>query len=108
MNIWINIIIILFWNKCEECNKNQNEIKGDFSYCSKCNKFICLSCIVKHQNDEKHNTTNYKRYDSLCKIHSDTFDSYCIKCKKNLCIYCKPQHKVHELINLSEFNYNEE
>ena len=22
--------------KCEECNKNQNEIKGDFFYCSKC------------------------------------------------------------------------
>ena len=51
--------------KCEECNKNQKEIKGDFSYCSKCNKFICHSCVLNHQNDEKHNSINYKRYDSL-------------------------------------------
>ena len=51
--------------KCEECNKNQKEIKGDVSYCSKCNKFICHSCVLNHQNDEKHNSINSKRYDSL-------------------------------------------
>ena len=32
----------LLKQKCEECNKNQNEIKGDYFYCCKCNKFICL------------------------------------------------------------------
>ena len=96
----------LLKQKCEECNKNQNEIKVDCFYCTKCNKFICHSCIVNHQND--HNIIYYKRYDSLCKIHSNSFSFFCIKCKKNICIYCKPQHKAHELIDLSEFNYNEE
>ena len=98
----------LLKQKCEECNKNQNEVKGDFSYCSKCNKFLCNPCSSNNQNDERHIITNFKRYDSLCKIHSNYFSFYCKKCKKNLCIYCYPQHKSHELINLSEFNYSEE
>ena len=48
--------------KYEECNKNQNEVKGDFSYCCKCNKFLCNSCIINnHKNDEKHRRIrNYK------------------------------------------------
>ena len=96
----------LLKQKCEECNKNQNEIKGDFSYCSKCNKFLCHSCVLNHPNDEKHNINNFKRYDSLCKIHSNYFDSYCMKCKKNICIYCYPQHESHDLINLSKLNYS--
>ena len=73
--------------KCEECNKNQNEIKDGLFYCSKYNKFLCHSFIVKHQNTENYNITYYKKYDSLCKIHSNTFSFYCIKCKKNICIY---------------------
>ena len=97
-----------FKEKCADCNKNQNEAKGDFFYCCKCNKFICYSCILNHSNKEKHNTINILRYDSLCKIHSNYFDYYCKKCKKNLCVYCYPQHESHELINLSKFNYNEE
>ena len=98
----------LLKQKCEECNKNQKEIKGDFFYCSKCNKFLCHLCILNHPYNEKHNTINYKRYDSFCKIHSNSFGFYCIKCNKNLCIYCYTQHKSHKLINLSEFNYSEE
>ena len=38
--------------KCNECNKNQNEFKTDYSYCSKCNKFICTICLDKHKNNE--------------------------------------------------------
>ncbi len=49
-----------------------------------------------------------KKYDSLCKIHSNLYDFYCIQCKKNLCIYCQKEHKNHNLINLLEFNYSEE
>ena len=30
--------------KCKDCEKNQKEVKGDFFYCSKCNKFICSLC----------------------------------------------------------------
>ena len=77
----------LLKEKCQDCNKNQNEVEVEFLYCSKCNKFLCNQCVVNHPNNEKHDITNYKRYDSLCKIHSNYFFSYCLKCKKNICIY---------------------
>ena len=94
--------------KCKDCGKNKKEIKGDFFYCSKCNKFICYSCLRDHPFGDKHIIINFQKYDSLCKMHSNTYDSYCIKCKKNLCIYCKPNHEFHNLIDLSKFNYSEE
>ena len=77
----------LLKQKCKECNKNQNEVKGEFFYCSKCFKFICYLCLLNHPINEKHNKINYKRYDSFCKIHSNFFGFYCIKCKKNLFIF---------------------
>ena len=94
--------------KCKDCEKNQKEVKGDLFYCSKCNKFICNLCLSNHPNGNKHNIIDFKRYDSLCKIHSNLYCFYCIKCKQNLCIYCKSQHKSHDLIDLSELNYSEE
>ena len=27
--------------KCGICGKNQKEVKGDFSYCTKCKQFLC-------------------------------------------------------------------
>ena len=98
----------LLKEKCKDCEKNQKEIKGDFFYCSKCNKFICYDCALNHPYGEKHNIILFQRYDSLCKIHSNTYSFYCIKCKKNLCIYCKSKHEFHDLIDLSKFNYSEE
>ncbi len=50
---------------------------------------------------------NIKRYDSLCKLHSNLYTFYWINWKKNLCIYCKLTHKNHKLIDLCEFNYSE-
>ena len=94
--------------KCKDCEKNQKEVKGDLLYCSKCDKFICSVCQTNHPNGNKHNIINFKRYDSLCKIHSNLYCFYCIKCKKNLCIYCKSEHEDHDLINLSKFNYSKE
>ena len=98
----------LLKQKCEECNKNQNEVKGDFSFCCKCNKFLCHPCIANHSNIDNHNSINYNRYDSFCKLHSNSYCLYCKKCKINICIYCKPKHESHELIDLSKFNYSEE
>ena len=94
--------------KCGDCNKAQNEVKVDYFYCSKCNKFLCNSCLIKHPNNGKHNTINYNRYDSFCKIHSNSFGSYCSNCKKNICIYCELEHESHEKISLSKLNYKEE
>ena len=53
----------LLKQKCEECNKNQNEVKADFFYCCKCNKFLCHSCVANHSNIKNHNSINYNRYD---------------------------------------------
>ena len=39
---------------CGECKKKQNEIKGDFFFCSQCNKFLCNNCVVNHPSDNKH------------------------------------------------------
>ena len=94
--------------KCEDCGKNQKEIKSDFFYCSQCNKFLCYLCQMKHPNGDKHNIINFKRYDSYCKIHSNSFCFYCMKCKKNICIYCKSSHESHDLVDLSKFNFSEE
>ena len=63
---------------CVECKKNQKEIKGDFYYCSKCNQFLCYSCVINH-NGNKHNIIQFNRYDALCKIHSNFFSNYCLK-----------------------------
>ena len=93
---------------CGECKKKQNEIKGDFHFCSQCNKFLCPTCVVNHPNGDKHSIINFSRYDSLCKIHFNLYSFYCKKCQKNLCIYCNTEHKSHDVINLSEFNYSEE
>ena len=93
---------------CDECKKNQNEKKGDFFYCCKCNKFLCHDCGLNHPNNDKHNCINFKRYDSFCKIHYNSFAFYCLKCKKNLCIYCKANHPPHNIKDLFDFNYSEE
>ena len=57
----------LLKQKCEECNKSQKEIKGDFFYCSKCTKYLCSLCMINHIYDDNHNIINLKRYDSFCK-----------------------------------------
>ena len=94
--------------KCSNCDKNQNETKGDFFFCTKCLQFLCNSCQINHPNGINHNIINFKRYDALCKEHSNFYDNYCIKCEKNLCIYCKDQHINHHLIDLSQNNFSKE
>ena len=89
--------------KCSECNRIQNEANGNFSFCCKCNKFICHSCIINHPNNDGHNITNINRYDALCKFHSNYFAFYCLTCQKNLCMYCKQEHESHDIIDLIQF-----
>ena len=93
--------------KCNECNKNQIEVKGNMFYCLKCNKFLCNLCEIKH-SVTNHNMIFIQKYDSICKLHSNSYSFYCIQCKNNLCNYCYLQHKSHNIINLSEFNYSDE
>ena len=62
--------------KCKDCEKNQKEVKGNFFYCSKCNKFICSLCQINHPFGDKHIIINFQKYDSLCKIHSNLYCFY--------------------------------
>ena len=89
--------------KCSECNRIQSETNSYFSFCCKCNKFICYSCIINHPNNDGHNITNINRYDALCKLHSNYYAFYCITCQKNLCMYCKNEHESHYNIDLIQF-----
>ena len=88
--------------KCGECGKTQKEIKKEFIYCSKCNKFLCYLC-----ENNNCDGINFKRYDALCKIHSNLYSEYCLNCQKNLCVLCKQEHKLHDLIDLSIFNFTQ-
>ena len=97
----------IFKEKCRDCGKNKNEIQGDLFYCSKCSKFLCNLCQVNHPNGNKHNVINYNKYDSLCKVHGNTFCFFCIDCKKNICFYCQGEHRNHNLINLFDVNFLE-
>ena len=89
--------------KCSECNTFQSGANGDFSFCSKCNKFICHSCIINHRNNDGHNTTDINRYDALCKLHSNYYGFYCNNCKKNLCMYCRNEHQSHDIVDLIQY-----
>ena len=80
--------------KCSECNKSQNEVKGDFSYCTLCNKFLCPICQINHPIGDKHNVTNFKRYDSLCKSHSYFF-FFIVKNVKKIFVYFANQIMNH-------------
>ena len=94
--------------KCSDCNKSQNEVKGEFFYCTKCHKFICNLCQSNHKISDNHFCFNLERYDGLCKIHSNLYSFYCINCNKNICIYCSPNHEKHNIINLANYNYTKE
>ena len=94
--------------KCKECGKCQKEAKGNFFYCTLCRKFLCNSCQIKDQEGENHNIINYKRYDSFCQAHYNSFCFYCVTCKKNLCIFCRKSHYYHDIIDLSGFSFSSE
>ena len=96
--------------KCSDCGKSQNEINNELLYCAKCSKFICYLCGINHKNNknDKHVKIDYQKYDSLCKIHYNSFVWYCVECRKNLCAFCKIDHESHNKIELHKITYPEE
>ena len=98
----------LLEKKCDECGKMKKDVKGDFTYCKKCEKFLCDICQLNHPNGDKHDIIYYIKNDSLCQTNSNTLCSYCLNCKRNLCIYCTPIHEFFNLVDLSNLYYSEE
>ena len=95
----------IFKINCNECNSKNKE---NSSFCSKCNKFICKECCIKHTDTNKHIIMNNDKFDSICIIHSNTFSSYCLNCKANLCAYCIKEHKEHKIITLENMLLSKE
>ena len=98
----------LLEKKCDECGKMKKDVKGDFTYCKKCEKFLCDICQLNHPNGDIHDIIYYIKNDSLCQTNSNTLCSYCLNCNRNLCIYCTPIHEFFNLVDLSKLNYSEE
>ena len=101
--------------KCVECKKNNNKINF-INYCSKCNNYICNSCLNKHFQKENKNKDidNYKSIifpynlmDFVCNIHDKMYYNYCSKCKKKICPRCETEsHMTHEKIIFDDSNIN--
>ena len=91
--------------KCECNNKEEN----DLMYCTKCKKFTCFQCILKnHKPSNGHSLIDLSKFDSLCKIHFNSFCSYCKTCNMNICEMCNKEHEKHNLIGLSNIIISEE
>ena len=58
--------------------------------------------------NKSHKIIDFQKFDSLCKLHFNTFSWFCDDCQKNICCYCKPTHKNHNLVDLIEIDFTEE
>lgn len=104
-----------FLIKCFDCKKSNNKINL-INYCSKCNNYICNSCLKKHFQKENKNKDieNYKNIifpynllDFICTIHNKMYYNYCSKCKKKICPKCEIEsHLSHEKNIFDESNIN--
>lgn len=104
-----------FLIKCNDCKKSYNKINLIY-YCSKCNNYICNSCLKKHFHKENKNKNidNYKKIiipynliDFVCHTHSKILYNYCLKCKKKICPKCEMEsHLNHEKNIFDESNIN--
>ena len=93
----------------EKCECNNNKKENECMYCTNCKKFICLYCIMeKHKLSNGHLLMNLNKFDSLCKIHFNSFCSYCNNCKMNICEMCYKEHINHNLIGLSNIIISQE
>ena len=88
------------------CQKNQNEVNGDFYkclYCSKLtdrSKYYCYLCNNQHIKDnENHITVKYDEKNYYCEKHcnegKNKFVKYCKTCNQDLCNKCE-EHANHE------------
>ena len=60
-------------------------------YCTKCQKWLCESCLQSHNKTNKSHKTN-KIYHQCLNKFSDKSEFYCFTCKYHFCKDCKSKH----------------
>ena len=72
---------------CEICNENNkgNAYNNEFYRCINCNKNICATCKLKH-NDK---IIEYDKRNCICGKHNEIYIKYCKECNKNICMKCE-------------------
>ena len=71
---------------CDSC-KNQTKATNSGNQFFRCLDFklnICSLC--KYYHDSNHSIIDFNKYNDICFIHKEKFNSYCKNCKINLCI----------------------
>ena len=49
--------------------------------------------LIKYYHDSNHSIIDFNKYNDICFIHKEKFNSYCKNCKINLCMECESEHK---------------
>ena len=56
------------------------KLKENFSIVKYAKNLYAINACLNHSNNVKHNSINFKRYDSICKNHYNSFSFYCSDC----------------------------
>ena len=80
-------------------NTKKHGSKNAEQFCIECNKWICDSCLVIH-NDfmSEHHLTGLPNKHNTCQIHhQEELTMYCKQCKDTFCELCKDRHYNHTI-----------
>ena len=94
-----------FYNKCNYCGKQQNNINNNeiFNFCTICNIVICNKCIFSH--DKNHLIIKNNKTKIICPLHPKNKNIiYCLDCNCHLCKEClkRRKHISHKKIYIEE------
>ena len=102
INEYLNKLVFL--NEVHDCempfHRGQNSLYEGKEYCSRCQKWLCESCLQSHNKTNKSHKTN-KRYHQCLNKFSDKSEFYCFKCKYHFCKDCKSKHIKDQFTTVS-------
>ena len=102
INEYLNQLVLL--NEDHNCDmpfhRGQNSLYEGKEYCSRCQKWLCESCLQSHNKTNKSHKTN-KRYHQCLNKFSDKSEFYCFKCKYHFCKDCKSKHIKDQFTTVS-------
>ena len=92
---------------CNYIKKNHKNYAKE--YCTKCNKFICFDCKLKHDLEQKdHVLIPINKIDNYCLEHNDPFVIYCNECEKSSCNYCPNEPLNHKVVLIQRMKISKE